>query len=124
MSGTEPTATVRLDKWLLAARLFKTRPLAQEACDGGHVTVNDRPAAPARPVKIGDMVVALTHGGRKILTITGLGERRGPAALARTLYDDLTPPTPPSEEPIALRERGAGRPTKRDRRMIERIRDV
>ncbi len=123
MSALEPTATVRLDKWLLAARLYKTRTLAQEACDGGHVAVNERAAPPAKALKVGDMVVALTPGGRKILKVVGLGEKRGPAALARTLYEDLTPPEPPSDEPLALRERGAGRPTKRDRRLIDRIRD-
>ncbi|MDP2304952.1 MAG: RNA-binding S4 domain-containing protein [Pseudomonadota bacterium] len=122
--GSGTPATVRLDKWLIAARMFKTRPLAQEACDGGHVTVNDRAAAPARAVKSGDIVVALTHSGKKILRITGLEEKRGPAAHARTLYDDLTPPTPPSEEPVALRGRGAGRPTKRDRRLIDRTRGL
>ena len=53
---SQSTATVRLDKWLIAARIFKTRPLAQEACDGGHVTVNERPAVPARAVKVGDLV--------------------------------------------------------------------
>lgn len=117
-----PAATVRLDKWLLAARLFKTRTLCQEACDGGHVQVNDRAAAPARAVKVGDRVVAHTPAGRKVLAITGLGEKRGPAAVARALYDDLTPPEPPSQEPLALRDRGAGRPTKRDRRVLDRFR--
>lgn len=119
-SGTP--STVRLDKWLIAARLYKTRPLAQEACDGGHVTVNDRAAAPSRAVKSGDIVVALTHAGKRILRITGVEDKRGPAAHARTLYDDLTPPAPPAEEPVALRERGAGRPTKRDRRLLDRTR--
>lgn len=121
MSG--PDESVRLDKWLLAARLYKTRTLCQEACDGGHVHVNDRAAPPARPVKVGDVVVAHTLGGRKVLRVLALGEKRGPAAAARALYDDLTPPEPPSAEPPALRDRGAGRPTKRDRRMIERFRD-
>lgn len=117
--SAETPATVRLDRWLIAARMFKTRPLAQEACDGGHVTVNDRAAAPARAVKTGDIIVAVTHGGKRILRVTGLEERRGTAVQARTLYDDLTPPAPPSEEPVALRERGAGRPTKRDRRLTD-----
>lgn len=123
MSSDTP-GTVRLDKWLIAARMFKTRPLAQEACDGGHVTVNERAAAPARAVKVGDMIVALTPAGKRILRVTDLAEKRGPTALARTLYDDLTPPAPPSEEPVALRERGAGRPTKRDRRLIDRTRGL
>jgi ribosome-associated heat shock protein Hsp15 len=123
MSTLTP-ATVRLDKWLIASRMFKTRTLAQEACDGGHVTVNDHAAAPGRAVKSGDLVVAATPGGKRILRITGLAERRGPTELARTLYDDLTPPAPPSEEPLALRDRGAGRPTKRDRRVLDRTRGL
>ena len=123
MSTLTP-ATVRLDKWLIASRMFKTRTLAQEACDGGHVTVNDHTAAPGRAVKSGDLVVAATPGGKRILRITGLAERRGPTELARTLYDDLTPPAPPSEEPLALRDRGAGRPTKRDRRVLDRTRGL
>lgn len=123
MSGPAPTETVRLDKWLLAARVFKTRALAQEACDGGHVSVNERAAPPAKAVKAGDLVEALTPGGKKVLRIVGLGEKRGPAATARLLYEDLTPPEPPSEEPWILRDRGAGRPTKRDRRLIDRMRE-
>jgi ribosome-associated heat shock protein Hsp15 len=123
MSDAVTPENVRLDKWLVATRIYKTRAIAQEACAGGHVSVNDRTAAPAKALKSGDTVVAATAGGTKILRVLALGERRGPAALARTLYDDLTPPAPPSEEPVALRARGAGRPTKRDRRVIERMRD-
>ncbi|MDP2312949.1 MAG: RNA-binding S4 domain-containing protein [Pseudomonadota bacterium] len=122
--SVETPATVRLDKWLTAARMYKTRTLAQEACDGGHVTVNDRSAAPARAIKSGDTIVAATPGGKKILRVLRLEDKRGPAAQARTLYDDLTPPEPPSDEPLALRERGAGRPTKRDRRVLDRTRGI
>jgi ribosome-associated heat shock protein Hsp15 len=119
---SDPAAqTVRLDKWLLAARVYKTRTLCQEACDGGHVALNERAAAPAKPVRVGDLVEATTPAGRRILRVTALGEKRGPAATARALYEDLTPPPPPSEDPIALRDRGAGRPTKRDRRLIDRM---
>lgn len=117
-------STVRIDKWLLAARLFKTRTIAQAACDGGHVAINDRTAEPAHPVKVGDVVSALTPGGRRIYRVVALGEKRGPTEVARTYFEDLTPPEPPQSEPLALRDRGAGRPTKRDRRQIERIRDL
>jgi ribosome-associated heat shock protein Hsp15 len=114
--------SVRLDKWLLAARLFKTRPIAQDACDGGHVHVNDRAAVPARPMRIGDRVVATTPGGTRIVEVIALGEKRSTAEYARSLYIDHTPPAPPKPEPLAERERGAGRPTKRDRRLTDQIR--
>jgi ribosome-associated heat shock protein Hsp15 len=116
--ATDSPGTVRLDKWLIAARIFKTRTIAQEACDGGHVHVNDHVAVAAKAVRVGDRIVAGTPRGKKILVVLGLGERRGPADQAKLLYDDLTPPEPPSDEPLALRDRGTGRPTKRDRRLI------
>lgn len=112
---------VRVDKWLWAARFFKTRSAATEACDGGHVQVNDAPARPARPVKPGDMVRALTPGGRRIVKVVALAQVRGPASVAQALFEDHTPPPPP-DEPKVFRERGLGRPTKKDRRTIERLR--
>ena len=117
------TASVRLDKWLLASRLYKTRSLAQAACDGGHVSVNDTGADSDHPVRVGDVVSALTPGGRRIYAVTALGEKRGSAVAARALYEDRSPPPEPRTEPLALRDRGAGRPTKRDRRALDRIRD-
>lgn len=113
--------TVRLDKWLWAARFFKTRTQATTACDGGGIKVNECTAKPARPVKVGDRVEGELHERRRILVVTGLGERRGSAEIARTLYDDLTPPEPEPETPPVFRERGAGRPTKRDRRRLSRL---
>lgn len=113
---------VRIDRWLVAARCFKTRPLAQEACDGGHVKVNERPAQPARPVKVGDTVEARTPGGLRVLKVLALDVKRGPASVARALYEDHSPPPPPREAgPMALRDRGEGRPTKRDARDIRRL---
>jgi ribosome-associated heat shock protein Hsp15 len=121
----ETHGSVRIDKWLCAARVFKTRTLATSACDGGKVDVNDEAAKPARAVRTGDLVrVTLPLGRRRILKVTGLGERRGSAAVARTLYEDLTPPEPrraPRPAPI-VRLPGAGRPTKRERREIDRLR--
>ena len=118
--------TVRLDRWLLAARCFKTRTAAQKACSGGHVSVNDRTAGPDRAVRTGDTVDVLTPGGRRVLRVTGLGVRRGSAEVARGLYEDVTPPAPPSDLPrvlrdLAVRDPGAGRPTKRDARAIRRL---
>jgi ribosome-associated heat shock protein Hsp15 len=121
------TETVRVDRWLLAARCFKTRPLAQDACAGGHVSVNDRGAGPDRLVRAGDIVDVLTPGGRRVLRVVALAVRRGSADEARALYEDLTPPEPLSDLPrvlrdIAIRDPGAGRPTKRDGREIRRLR--
>lgn len=119
----EPTS-VRVDVWIWAVRLYPTRSAAADACRGGHVKVNDRPAKPAHPVRGGDVVRAVTRGGERIVVATGLIEKRVGASLAVQQYEDRTPPPPPREERPApiLRDRGAGRPTKRDRRRVERLR--
>lgn len=114
---------VRADKWFWAARFWKTRSQAAEALREGKVTLGDVRADPSTMVRVGDSVVARTPGGRKILRVRALSEVRGGAEAAKLLYDDLTPPEP-DDVPVALRERGAGRPTKRDRRAIERLRDA
>ena len=113
--------SVRLDKWLWAARVFKTRSLAAHACEGGKVDVNDQAAKPAKAVRAGDRIrVSLPQGRRRILKVAVLDDHRGPAATARALFEDLTPPEPPrtwlARPP--RREPGAGRPTKRERREI------
>ena len=117
--------SIRVDKWLWAARVFKTRSQASVACDGGKVDVNDEAAKPARRVRAGDLItVSLPRGRRRVLKIAGLGERRGSAEAARVLFEDLTPPEPPRrrQAPPPRREPGSGRPTKRERRDIERLR--
>jgi len=117
--------SIRVDKWLWAARVFKTRSLASTACDGGKVDVNDEAAKPARKVRPGDRImVTLPRGRRRILKVTALGDRRGSPEVARALFEDLTPPEPPRprQAPPPRREPGAGRPTKRERREIERLR--
>jgi ribosome-associated heat shock protein Hsp15 len=121
----DPAESVRLDKWLWAARVFKTRGLAADACDGGKVDVNAQAAKPAKPLRPGDVVrVTLPQGRYRTLKVTLLGERRGPASAARTLFEDLTPPEPPRARlaPPPRRPPGAGRPTKRERRDIDRLR--
>ena len=118
---------MRLDKWLWAARVFKTRGLAADACDGGKVDVNEQAAKPARPLRSGDLVrVTLPEGRRRILKVAALDDRRGPASVARTLYEDLTPPEPrrPRWGLPPARLPGAGRPTKRERRAIDRLREM
>jgi ribosome-associated heat shock protein Hsp15 len=122
---TEPLDSLRVDKWLWAARVFKTRSLAAHACDGGKVDVNAQAAKPARALRPGDVVqVTLPQGRRRILKVRALDERRGPPAAARTLFEDLTPPEPRQQRwaPPPRREPGSGRPTKRERREIDRLR--
>ena len=117
--------SVRIDRWLWAARVFKTRGLAAQACDGGKVDVNAQAAKPAKALRPGDVVqVTLPQGRRRILKVTTLDDRRGPPAVARSLFEDLTPPEPrrPRWAPPPRREAGAGRPTKRERRDIDRLR--
>jgi ribosome-associated heat shock protein Hsp15 len=116
--------SVRADKWLWAARLFKTRSLAAAACAGGKVEANDQAAKAARLLRAGDLVRVTLPGGKRILKIVALSERRGPASAARALYEDLTPPAPPRIRvaPPGYRQPGAGRPTKRERRRLDRLR--
>jgi ribosome-associated heat shock protein Hsp15 len=120
---------VRIDKWLWAARFFKTRGAATEAVVGGHVHVNGERVKPARDVKLGDRLEIRRGQQRFTVVVTGLAERRGPAAAAAELYEE----TP---ESVAERERrreerrlakpvGAdltARPTKRDRRRLDALR--
>lgn len=113
--------SVRIDKWLWAARFYKTRTQATKACDSGEVRCQGAVVRPARPVKVGEIVEAELFERKRIFEVTGLGDKRGPAEIARTLYLDLTPPEPEYEPPPVVRERGTGRPTKRDRRLISRF---
>jgi ribosome-associated heat shock protein Hsp15 len=116
---------MRLDKWLWAARVFRTRSLAADACEGGKIDVNDRAARPAKGLRPGDVLrVSLPHGRRRLLRVVALDDRRGPATTARALFDELTPPEPPRARlaPPPRRTPGAGRPTKRERRELDRLR--
>jgi ribosome-associated heat shock protein Hsp15 len=112
----------RIDRWLTATRVFKSRNLAQAACEAGHVRINDLQVKPSALVQIGDEVRAFAPRGTVVFVVKGLAEKRLSAALAQLLYDDHSPPPPPKEERVAVRERGAGRPTKADRRAITRLR--
>jgi ribosome-associated heat shock protein Hsp15 len=113
---------VRVDRWLCAARLFKSRTLSQQACAAGHVSVNGQPVRASHTVRVGDEVVARAPRGLIVVDVLGLAEKRLGAPLARALYEDRSPPPPPREEWMPQRERGAGRPTKADRRALERFR--
>lgn len=112
-----------MDRWLWAVRLTKTRPDAAAACRGGHVRVNDRPAKPATMVSPGDEVRARVGDRTRIVTVVRVIQKRVGASDAVTCYLDHTPAPPPAQSvPVAVRDRGAGRPTKRDRRMLEKWR--
>ena len=121
-SDDKNSAATRVDKWLWAARCFKTRSAASAACDGGHVKVNDTTAKAARTVKPGDLIEALTPGGRRILRVVAIGERRGSVAAAQALFEDLTPPPPPVEPDVPRWNRGEGKPNKRERRQFYKLR--
>jgi ribosome-associated heat shock protein Hsp15 len=123
MTDTFDPPSLRIDRWLWAARAFPSRSQAAAACDGGKVTVNGAAAKPHKLVRPEDEVSVATPRGRKIWKVIALAERRGPASVARALYEDLTPPPPPPEPGVPRRERGAGRPTKRERRRMERVLD-
>ncbi len=116
--------TVRVDSWIWSVRLTKTRSLAASACRGGHVRVNGERVKPAHAVRAGDEV-RLHHAGReRIVVVTRVVRKRVGAAVAAECFIDNSPPPPPREELLAVaqRDRGAGRPTKRERRDLERLR--
>lgn len=119
---------MRLDKWLWAARFFKTRSLAQQAVAGGRVQLNGARTKPAHEVKVGDMVDVRVGDWRWEIQVKGLSDRRGPAEEARKLYEETDASRAERERRGDLRRWGAepaatlkGRPTKRDRRRIERF---
>jgi ribosome-associated heat shock protein Hsp15 len=111
----------RIDSWLWAVRLLKTRGLAAKACRAGHVQINGERAKPAAPVKVGDTVRARVGERERIVEVTRLLHTRVGADIAATCYTDNSPPPPP-RDPLDRRFPGAGRPTKRDRRLIDRTR--
>lgn len=121
---TEDEGSVRVDAWIWSVRLTKTRALAAAACRAGHVRVNGERVKPAQAVRVGDEV-RLYHAGRERIVVvkTVVRKRVGPP-VAVECYVDNSPPPPPREEVVVVahRDRGAGRPTKRERRDLERLR--
>lgn len=128
MPSAAPSPSQRLDKWLWYARFFKSRSLATRFCASGRLRVNGAVAGKAHyPLRVGDVLTFPKGPYIRVVRVRDLGRRRGPPSEARTLYEDLDPPeaqraaaanAPPSP---GRRDRGAGRPTKRDRRAIERL---
>jgi ribosome-associated heat shock protein Hsp15 len=112
--------STRMDRWLWAVRLTKTRPEAASACRGGHVRLNDRPAKPSTTVSPGDEVRVRVGKTTRIVEVVRVIQKRVGAADAATCFIDRTPaPSPDAPSPIAFRDRGAGRPTKRERRALD-----
>lgn len=126
--SAEVAERLRIDKWLWHARLFKSRTLAAKRVGAGGVRVNRKLIKKANhPVQPGDVLTFPLGPHVRVIEIVALGERRGPAVEARQLYVDLDPPLPraPSGKTPATaggRDPGAGRPTKKDRRAVERLR--
>lgn len=117
--------TARVDAWTWAVRLYPTRTAAGAACRGGHVRVNGERAKPSTMVVPGDEVRVRGPERDRVVEVRRLLVKRVGAAVATTAYLDRTPAPPPREHVAvaAQRDRGAGRPTKRDRRQIDRMRD-
>ena len=112
----------RVDKWLWFARLAKTRTLAQKLAVSGRVRINrERNDSASQPVKIGDTLTIAFDAHVRVLRIVAIGIRRGPSPEARGLYEDLSPPKPVVLS-AEVRDKGAGRPTKRDRRALDTFR--
>ncbi|MEA9986016.1 RNA-binding S4 domain-containing protein [Subtercola sp. RTI3] len=116
--------SARVDSWAWAVRLFKTRSAATAACRAGHVKVNGDRSKAAQTVETGDEVRIRVDGFDKIVVVSRLVVKRVGATVAVECFTDLTPPPPPRETValVATRDRGAGRPTKRERRELDDLR--
>jgi ribosome-associated heat shock protein Hsp15 len=113
----------RLDKWLWCARLTRTRSGAARLIEAGKIRINGaRALKPSRLVQTGDVVTASWLGRLTVVRVLGSAERRGPATVARTLYEDLTPPAPAPERGLDGVGRQGPRPTKRNRRRLDALR--
>lgn len=122
--------SVRIDKWLWAARFFKTRSVAQQAVEGGKVRVNGERVKPAKDLRVGDELAIQIGNAEWTIRVEQLSDKRGPATVARTLYAEDEASRIRREEQSALRKFAAdpaqdihGRPTKRERRQLDRWRD-
>jgi ribosome-associated heat shock protein Hsp15 len=129
MSGADHDDKLRIDKWLWAARFFKTRSLAADAVEGGKALVNGQRVKPAKALKPGDELFVRTQGADYTVLVRALSDRRGPASEAARLYEETAESMRKREE-VRLtrtpRESGAfirGRPTKRARRQLQKLRD-
>lgn len=116
--------STRVDRWLWSVRVFKTSSLATEACRSGHVAVNRSVTKPSSLVRVGDTVTIRIDGRDRVLEVTEIIDKRVGAPVAVKCYADHSPPPPSADEaaPFLTRDPSTGRPTKRDRRLIDRLR--
>lgn len=123
--GLASSVTLRIDKWLWHARFFKSRSLASKFCQMGKLRVNGEPTSKAHlGVRVGDVLTFALGAQVRVVRIAALGERRGPAPEARALYEDLSPPPVRGDagaDAAPRRDEGSGRPTKAERRAIDRL---
>lgn len=121
MAGEQVSA--RADSWIWSVRLAKTRSIASDACRGGHVKVNGVRVKPAHAIRVGDEVRLRHEGHERIVVVSRIITKRVGAPVAAECYIDKSPPPPPPEQAVAVavRDRGTGRPTKRERRSIEKL---
>lgn len=128
--SVKPVQPVRLDKWLWAVRLFKTRALAAEACRSGHVTIDGNEAKASREVKTGDLIAAKTADITRTLKVIQILGQRVSAAMVPQYAEDLTPQSELDKKkelvltPVFYRPKGMGRPTKKDRRDMSKLADL
>lgn len=127
MSSNLTASAARLDKWLWGVRMFKTRSLATDACRAGSVEVNDQQAKPAREVRLGERITVWQGLVKRTLVVSGVPVSRVGPKLAGDYYTDLTPPEEFEKgrtqriQQVLAREKGSGRPTKRDRRLLDHL---
>jgi ribosome-associated heat shock protein Hsp15 len=125
-AGPPSGESVRIDSWIWSVRLVKTRSLGAAACKGGHVRVNGERVKPSHSLRVGDEVRLRAETRERVVVVKRLIRKRVGAPVAVQCYIDNSPPPPPREAvaPAGIRDRGAGRPTKRDRREMERLRGL
>ncbi|WP_431985488.1 RNA-binding S4 domain-containing protein [Streptomyces griseoflavus] len=125
-AGPPNGESVRIDSWIWSVRLVKTRSMGAAACRGGHVRVNGERVKPSHSVRVGDEVRLRAETRERIVVVTRLIRKRVGAPVAVQCYVDNSPPPPPRDAvaPVGIRDRGTGRPTKRDRREMERLRGL
>lgn len=116
--------STRVDRWLWSVRIFKTRSMATEACRSGHVAVNRAVTKPSTQVRVGDLVTIRVDGRDRVLEVARIIANRVGATIASECLIDHSPPPPDREAsmPGIVRDRSTGRPTKKDRRLIDQLR--
>ena len=121
----QPAARVRFDKWLWAARFYKTRSLATDAVAGGHVHIGDARVKPSREVRVGETIDITQGARRRTVVVTALSDKRGPASVAQTLYEETAESIARGEQRKLERQAApqpVGRPSKVDRRRLDALR--